>query len=268
MKPDSRNSGKASKIKDVEQKIRFSDGMKKVTSSMIVSEPRLISEPRLLRSGLVGVGLLLSLSLAMFAQQAPAGPPQLPQTPDTSTSQPDQSANKPNDDRKQPVAGPGEPVNSSSYKIGAADVLNIHVWNEAEFSGPAMVHEDGMFTLPLVGDLKAGGMTPVEVEQEVTKALGKYVRQPLVTITVQQVGSKRYYMDGMINKPGEYPLVVPTTILEAVSKAGGIQAFANGKKIYVLRGSTRIPFNYKDVLRGKHMEENIQLKPGDHVVVP
>ncbi len=220
------------------------------------------------RAYAVRAGLLLALSLAVFAQETPVAPPALPQVPETPPSQQGQSPNRPNDDRKQPASGPGEPVNSSSYKIGAADVLNIHVWNEAEFSGPAVVHEDGMFTLPLVGDLKAGGMTPVEVEQEVTKALGKYVRQPLVTITVQQVGSKQYYMDGMINRPGEYPLVVPTTILEAVSKAGGIQAFANGKKIYVLRGSKRIPFNYKDVLRGKHMEQNIQLQPGDHVVVP
>lgn len=254
MKPKSRKSGKVSKIKDVEEKIRFSRAMKKVSSKYQIY--------------VVRASLLLGLSLAVVAQQAPVGPPPLPQTSETAPSQQDQSTNKPNDDRKQPVAGPGEPVNSSSYKIGAADVLNIHVWNEGEFSGPAMVHEDGMFTLPLVGDLKAGGMTPIQVEQEVTKALGKYVRQPLVTITVQQVGSKRYYMDGMINKPGEYSLVVPTTILEAVSKAGGIQAFANGKKIYVLRGSERIPFNYKDVLRGKHMEQNIQLKPGDHVVVP
>lgn len=232
--------------------------MKRVTSSY--------------RAYFVLAGLLLGLSLALSAQETPVGPPALPQAPETAPSQQAPSANKPNDDRKpptaQPAAGPGEPVNSSSYKIGAADVLNIHIWNEQEFSGPAMVHEDGMFTLPLVGDLKAGGMTPVEVEQEVTKALGKYVRQPLVTVTVQQVGSKQYYMDGMINRSGEYPLVVPTTILEAVSKAGGIQAFANGKKIYVLRGSKRIPFNYKDVLRGRHMEENIQLQPGDHVVVP
>ncbi|MDQ2843080.1 MAG: polysaccharide export protein [Acidobacteriota bacterium] len=208
------------------------------------------------------------MSWTVWGQSAPTSPPSLPEVPQT---QPQQTGPEPADARKSapPAAsGPGAPVNSSSYKIGAADVLNIHVWNEGEFSGPAIVHEDGMFTLPLVGDLKAGGMTPVQVEEEVTKALGKYVRQPLVTITVQQVGSKQYYMDGEINRPGEYPLVVPTTILEAISKAGGIGTFANGKKIYVLRGSTRIPFNYRDVLRGKKMDQNVQLKPGDHVVVP
>lgn len=218
----------------------------------------------------VRLGVFLGLSVALFAQETPVAPPALPDMQQKPPSQPSSSTPRPNDDRRgstQP-GGPGEPVNSSSYKIGPADILSIHVWNEAEFSGPATVHQDGMFTLPLVGDQKAGGMTPVEVEQEITKALGKYVRQPLVTVTVQQVGSKQYYMDGQINRAGEYPLVVPTTILEAISKAGGIQPFGNGKKIYVLRGAKRISFNYKDVLRGKHMEQNIKLEPGDHVVVP
>jgi polysaccharide export outer membrane protein len=162
----------------------------------------------------------------------------------------------------------GAPVDSNAYKIGPADILSIRVWNEPEFSGPVAVHQDGKITLPLVGDLQAGGSTPVEVEKTITKALTKFVVKPLVTVTVQQVQSKKYYMDGMIGRRGEYPLVVPTTVLEAVSKAGGIQEFGNEKKIYILRGDKRIPFNYKDVVRGKHMEQNIELKPGDHVVVP
>ncbi len=215
-------------------------------------------------------GLLCSLSLVSLAQETPVSPPSLPQIPERPASQGDATGPKPIDGRKAAAApaGPGEPVNSSSYKIGPADVLNIHVWNEGEFSGPVMVHEDGMITIALVGDLKAGGMTPVEVQDEIGKALAKYVVKPLVTVTVQEVGSKRYYMDGEINRPGEYPLVVPTTILEAISKAGGVHEFANSKKIYVLRGSQRIRFNYKDVLRGRNMSQNIVLKPGDHVVVP
>lgn len=203
-----------------------------------------------------------------FGQQTPTSPPNVPQIPSRQDQSPQSQSTRPNDDRKGAPGGGGEPVNSSSYKIGAADILNIHVWNEQEFTGPVTVHQDGMFTMPLIGDLKAGGMTPVQVEGEVTKALAKYVKQPLVTVTVQQVGSKQYYMDGQIMKPGEYPLVVPTTILEAISKAGGPQAFANTKKVYVLRGSNRIKFNLKDVLRGKHMEQNILIEPGDHVVIP
>ncbi len=214
------------------------------------------------------MGLFLGLSIAAFGQQTPTAPPAVPDVPQNTGPQGQGTQQSPSGARRGGNGGAGEPVNSSSYKIGAADILNIHVWNEAEFTGPVTVHEDGMFTMPLVGDLKAGNMTPVQVEGEVTKALAKYVRQPLVTVTVQQVGSKQYYMDGQIAKPGEYPLVVPTTILEAISKAGGLQAFGNGKKVYVLRGSQRIKFNYKDVLRGKHMDQNILLKPDDHVVVP
>ncbi len=165
-------------------------------------------------------------------------------------------------------AGPGAPVNSNSYKVGAADILSIRVWDEPQFSGPVIVQQNGKITLPLMGDLDAGGHTPVEIEDEITKALTKYIVKPLVTVTVQEVGSRRYYMDGEIARPGEYALVVPTTILEAISKAGGPAAFANSKKIYVLRGDKRIPFNYKDVLKGKHLDTNILLQPGDHVVVP
>lgn len=213
--------------------------------------------------------LTLAVPGRIFGQQTPTSPPTVPQLP--AQGQDDQSrpqSNRPNDERKLAPGMAGEPVNSSSYKIGPADILNVHVWNEQQFTGPVTVHEDGMFTMPLVGDLKAGGMTPVQVEEEVTKALAKYVKQPLVTITVQQVGSKQYYMDGQVMKPGEYPLVVPTTILEAVSKAGGPQTFANTKKVYVLRGSKQIKFNLKDVLRGRHMDQNILLESGDHVVIP
>jgi polysaccharide export outer membrane protein len=142
------------------------------------------------------------------------------------------------------------------------------VWNEPEFSGPVAVHQDGKITLPLVGDLQAGGKTPNEVQETIADSLKTLVKKPLVTVTVQDVGSKRYYMDGLIARPGEYALVVPTTILEAISKAGGLQDFANSKKIYILRGDQRIYFNYRDVIRGKHLEQNIKLQPGDHIVVP
>lgn len=166
------------------------------------------------------------------------------------------------------AAGGGAPVDSNTYKIGPADVLFIRVWNEGEFSGPVAVHQDGKFTMPLVGDLEAGGKTPVEVQDIVAAALKKMVVKPLVTVTVQEVGSKRYYLDGQVAHPGEYALVIPTTVLEAISKAGGLGEFANQKKIYILRGTQRIPYNHKDVLRGKNMSQNIKLEPGDHIVVP
>ena len=119
-----------------------------------------------------------------------------------------------------------------------------------------------------MGDLQAGGLTPADIEKSVGEALSKYVVKPLVTVVVEDVRSKRYYLDGGVARPGEYPLVAPTTILEALSKAGGFQEFANEKKIYILRGTKRISFNYKDVIHGKHMDQNILLESDDHIVVP
>jgi len=228
-----------------------------------------------LRHGLASarVLLLFLLPVSLFAfqdQKENPNPlqPQAPANPAPMQPKPIQ----PNEGGPSGNAGGamvgGAPVDSNKYKIGPNDVLLIRVWAEPEFSGPVAVHQDGRFTLPLVGDLEAGGKTPNEVQDIVATALKKYVNKPLVTITVQEVGSKRYFMDGMIARPGEYALVTPTTVLEAISRAGGVGEFANQKKIYVLRGSKRIYFNYHDVLRGKHMDQNIAIEPGDHIVVP
>ena len=199
-------------------------------------------------------------------------PPAQQQTPPPLPDKtPDKGAGTPADKKVATVPIPmsaGAPVDSGTYKIGAGDVLLIRVWNEPEFSGGVAVHQDGKFTMPLVGDLPAGGKTPLEVQDMLSDSLKKYVTRPLVTVTVQEVGSKRYYMDGLIARPGEYALIVPTTILEAISKAGGCGDFANVKHIYVLRGNKRIYFNLKDVIKGKHMEQNILIQSGDYIVVP
>lgn len=205
--------------------------------------------------------MLFIFAMHSLAQQKPVTPPPAPQ------DEPQQPSVTPKSNMPVPTEA-GAPVDSARYKIGPTDILMIRVWNQPRFSGPVSVHEDGNITLPLVGDLPAGGKTPNEVENIVAKALAKYVVKPLVTVTVQEVQSKKYYMDGEVNRPGEYPLVAPTTVLEAISKSGGLREFANRKHIYVLRGDKRIKFNYKQVLKGKNMSQNIKLKPGDHVVVP
>lgn len=211
--------------------------------------------------------LLVSCGLAL-AQQAPTPPTPAPAEPQQAPPPAQTSpATQPKPSSPPATAG-GAPVDSNSYKVGPADVLYIQVWNEPEFSGPRAVQQNGNITLPLVGDLPAGGKTPIQIQDIVAKSLAKYVVKPLVTVTVQDVGSKKYYMDGLIARPGEYALVSPISILEAISKAGGLQDFANSKHIYILRGDKRIYFNYKDVLKGKHMEQNIQIEPGDHIVVP
>jgi polysaccharide biosynthesis/export protein len=192
-----------------------------------------------------------------LAQTSPAPDAQAPATTDAPKTV----------DRPAQVMG-GASVDNKKYKVGAEDVLNVNVWEEPKFTGLYTVHSDGKITMPLVGDIDAGGLTPVEIEPLVVQALSKLIVKPLVTVTVQAVYSRRYYMDGEINKPGEYPLQIRTTILDAISKAGGLASFANGKKIYILRGDKKIPFNYKDVIHGKNLDQNIALEAGDHIVVP
>ena len=216
------------------------------------------------RSIVTATCLVFCLTLSGLAQQNPAPPPANP-PPQNEPQQGQPAQPKP---AGPATPGPGAPVDSNSYKVGPSDILLIRVWNEAEFSGLVAVQQNGNLTLPLVGDLPVGGKTPVEIQTIIAKALMKYVVKPLVTVTVQEVGSKKYYMDGLIAHPGEYALVAPISILEAISKAGGTQDFANTKRIYILRRDKRIYFNLKDVLHGKHMEQNIPIEPGDHIVVP
>jgi polysaccharide export outer membrane protein len=200
------------------------------------------------------------VSSAQQVQQAPVipDPPQKPPSTDSPK----------NDAEHKLENSVGASVDSSTYKVGPADILMVKVWNEEKFTGPVVVHQDGKITLPLVGDLDAGGSTPHEIEATITKALSKELKKPIVTVTVQAVESKKYYLVGEVNHPGEFLLDRPTTILEAISKSGGLQDFANKKKIYVLRGDKKIPFNYKEVINGKNMDQNIPLESGDHIVVP
>jgi polysaccharide export outer membrane protein len=214
----------------------------------------------LFRQMMLLAALGLSSGVLVQAQQAPMGPP---------TPPPQESPSSPNN--QAPATAPkseGGASVTADYKIGPADVLKINVWSQEKFSGLFTVDQDGNFVYPLVGTLKAGGLTTIEVKESVEKALSKYVRKPLVDVTVQDVQSKKYYLNGLVNHPGEYLLAVPTTILQAISKAGGLQDFANQKKIYILRGSTKIPFNYKEVSQGKKMEQNVLLLPGDQIFVP
>lgn len=210
---------------------------------------------------LISACVLCHFAFTLSAQETPVQP-----------ATPPQSASAPNPSTPTPAKAPassaaGAPVDSSKYKIGPGDILLIRVWAEDAFSGLHAVHEDGKITMLLVGDLDVGGKTPIVVQGIVADALKKYVQKPLVTITVQSVGSKRYFLDGLANRPGEYELVIPTTVLEAISKAGGLNDFANTKKIYILRGDKQIRFNYHDVIRGKNMDQNILLQNGDHIVV-
>ncbi len=161
----------------------------------------------------------------------------------------------------------------NSYVIGANDILAINVWKEPDISRSVPVRSDGKISLPLVGELQAGGETPRQLEEEITKRLQSYISEPEVTVIVSESKSQKINIMGMVARPGAYLLTSSTTVLDAIAMAGGFKDFAKQKSIYVLRPAPdgtqkRIPFNYKDVIKGKDPEQNIRLQAGDTVVVP
>jgi polysaccharide biosynthesis/export protein len=159
-------------------------------------------------------------------------------------------------------------VDPKTYVIGAQDILNIKVWREADFTGPYTVRPDGKISMPLVGDVQASGLTPERLGEQLKQALSNFINSPDVTVSLQNVGSKKFYITGEVNRAGEYTLATPTKVFDALSNAGGFRDFANKKKIIILRGPERIKFNYQDILKGKNLEQNIFLENGDTVVVP
>jgi polysaccharide export outer membrane protein len=169
-----------------------------------------------------------------------------------------------------PVAKSG-PVDVKTYVIGAEDVLRVLVWNHNDISGEFVVRPDGRISMPLIGDMLAADKTPEELGSEVSQKLrdGKILLTPNVSVQIVAVHSKKFFIEGEVNRPGAYDLVVPTTVMQGLVNAGGFRDFANQKRIVVLRdgGKLVLRFNYKDVSRGKHLEENVVLQPGDHIIV-
>ena len=204
------------------------------------------------------VSLILLLVLAW---------PLLAQKKKTETLPPTQSPQAKAEDAELKKAA-GALVDPKNYLIGPEDVLLVRVWREADLSGPASVRPDGKITLALGGEVQAAGLTPDALGKKITEVLSNFVNSPQVTVSVQQVNSKRYYISGEVNRSGVFPMVMPTTILEALVNAGGFRDFANSKKIVILRGTKRLNFNYKEVIKGKNLEQNVLLENGDHIVVP
>jgi len=159
-------------------------------------------------------------------------------------------------------------VDPNKYLIGSEDALYIRVWREPDFTGPAVVRPDGKITMPLIGEVQASTLTPMQLTKSLTELLTKYINNPDVSVVVTDVRSKKYYIDGEVNRSGSFPLITPTTILEALTNASGFKEFSNPKKITILRGAKILKFNYKEVISGKHMEQNVLIENGDHIHVP
>ncbi len=172
-----------------------------------------------------------------------------------------------------PVAAPDLAAGAAAdtYVIGASDVLTVTVWKEPTLSGSILVRPDGMISVPLLGDVQASGLTPLQLADQIAKKLKKYVQDPNVSVVMSQIHSKVVYMLGEVTKKGPIDMTPNMTVLEAISSAGGLTDYANTKKMYILRNEAgthqKIPVHYKDALKG-NSAFNLVLKSGDTIVVP
>jgi len=173
----------------------------------------------------------------------------------------------------QNVEASAAKAHDNSFVIGNDDVLAINVWKEPDVSRSIPVRSDGKISLPLVGEVQATGRTPLKLEEEIAARLKNYIAEPEVTVIVQQINSQKFNILGQVNKPGSYVISNSATVLDAIALAGGFRDFAKQKSIYILRqdtdgSQTRLPFNYKEVVKGKNSGQNIKLQPRDTIVVP
>ncbi len=209
------------------------------------------------RKTAIGMALLVSaLSTGAWAQ---AGAKDEKGKDKAKSSQPSQGQSAP------------APVASPDYVIGPEDTLHISVWKEPDLTATLPVRPDGKVSMPLLNDVQAAGLKPMQLADSITEKLRKYIADPRVTVVVTAMNSQRIYVLGEVLHTGAMPLIPGMTVLQALASAGFTQ-FANTKGIYVLRvenGKQRkIPFNYKQVIKGEATEQNIILKPGDTIVVP
>jgi polysaccharide biosynthesis/export protein len=258
------------------------------------------------RLGFSAFGLLCALSVAApgFAQSnrpagsttKPSGTTTQPTRPSGTTSgSPTTTAAGAQQQPTRPAAPPptqapatppataaptaGEPAEvqgiqpPADYVLGPGDVIEVVFFREKDLSADDVtVRPDGMISLALVNDIRAAGLTPVQLRTAVMQAASKYVTDPSLTIVVKQINSRRVYVTGQVNKPGTYPLHDTMTVLQMLAVAGGLMEFASGDNILVMReenGETKsFKFNYKDIRKGKNLQQNIALKPGDTIIVP
>lgn len=187
------------------------------------------------------------------------------ETPKSGDTKPDKPA------EAAPDASDTNGNTPSDYVIGADDTLHISVWKEPDLSETLPVRPDGKISMPLLNDITAAGLTPLQLKDSITEKLKKYIADPRVTVVVTAMNSRRIFVTGEVVHTGPLPLLPHMTMLQALAQAGFTQ-FANLKAIYLLRTENgeqkKIPFNYKEVVKGNHPEQNIMLKPGDTLVVP
>jgi polysaccharide export outer membrane protein len=160
----------------------------------------------------------------------------------------------------------------ADYTIGPDDVLTIVFWRHKELSGDVVVRPDGKVTLPLINDVQAATLTTEQLRLELIEQAGRFVEDPTATVVVKEVHSRKVYITGNVQKAGPYPLTSPMTVVQLIALAGGLTEFADGKNISIVRSEGGVPvsyrFSYHSVARRKNLKQNIELKPGDTIIVP
>jgi polysaccharide export outer membrane protein len=222
---------------------------------------------REMRFGFLTAGKWLVVASAMIAVSTMAQDPKKATDPPTAESSTPARTT-------QPVALQGtSQVDNKTYVIGESDVLDVDVWKEKEISRAIPVRPDGKISLPLIGEIQASGMTPLQLQDDIAKRLKGFLANPEVTVIVAEPRSHHFNVVGQVARPGTFPLTESMTVLDAIALTGGFRDFAKQTKIYVLRAMpdgtrARLPFNYKDAIKGKNLQNNVTLKPGDTIVVP
>jgi polysaccharide export outer membrane protein len=215
------------------------------------------------------LGALLLGALASVAparaqtQQTPAQPA----VPRTGATQP---ATRPAPSTQGPAVTSTGIATPTDYVIGPDDMLGIVFWRDADMTGDVTVRPDGLITLPLIKDIKAAGLTPAQLAEQVQKAASQFIEDPNVTVVVRQINSRNVFIMGQVARPGGYPVSGQMTVLQLIAIAGGLTEFADGKAMIMRTEAGKqkpYEFNYNDVSRGKKLEQNIVLKPGDTVTV-
>ena len=159
------------------------------------------------------------------------------------------------------------------FLIGPDDILTVVYWRDKEMTTDVVVRPDGKISLPLLNEIQAAGLTPSELRERLTDESKRYIEDPNVTVVVKQINSRKVFITGEVAKPGPYPLTAPTTVLQLIAMVGGLKEYADSKKIAVVRTDkngrqTMFRFNLKDVMAGKNLRQNIELMPGDTIIVP
>ena len=169
---------------------------------------------------------------------------------------------------EEPAASPER----LAYTVNPGDVLSITVWKEEDLQRQVIIRPDGAFSFPLAGDIRAEGKSIEQIRQAVAEQLEKYIPDPVVTVAAESLAGNRVYVIGQVQRPGEFQAGGQVDVMQALSMGGGMTTFAQLGDIKILRRVNgvliAIPFDYKDIEKGKRLNQNILLEPGDVVVVP